>query len=256
MNPLIRVLGPAALVLAPLAGHPAQAQPPFSGTIFLDPDIITPADPSAFTGLTDAGRGDRRMFDRRVDRFVNVNAYLFDATYRDGPSVEIQVNPEFGGVDLARDEAERYAREIGRLPRALRADVETAWIHKGVRPFGGGNRNLLIHTGQADLYAADSILEETLVHEAAHTSLDAAHAAAPSWRAAQRADPEFLSTYARDNPTREDIAESFLPWLAVRHRADRISPELRDTISSTIPGRIKYFDSQNFDLSPVSKPGP
>ena len=48
--------------------------------------------------------------------------------------------------------------------------------------------NLLIHTGQADRYAADGILEETLVHEAAHTSLDAAHASALDWLAAQTDD--------------------------------------------------------------------
>ena len=92
--------------------------------------------------------------------------------------------------------------------------METVWIHRGTEPFGGGNNNLLIHTGRADLYAADGILEETLVHEAAHTSLDAAHASAPAWLAAQSADPTFISTYARDFPNREDIAESVLPYLA------------------------------------------
>ena len=38
--------------------------------------------------------------------------------------------------------------------------------------------------------------------------MDGPHAASAGWLAAQAADPEFISTYARDNPTREDIAES------------------------------------------------
>ena len=70
----------------------------------------------------------------------------------------------------------RYGEEIGRLPTALRKDVETVWIHKGVELFGGGNNNLLIHTGQAVDYIYEGILEEVLVHEAAHTSLDTYHA--------------------------------------------------------------------------------
>ena len=39
--------------------------PPFSGTIFIDPDIITDADPSVYSGMTYAGRASRTMFDRR-----------------------------------------------------------------------------------------------------------------------------------------------------------------------------------------------
>jgi len=93
------------------------------------------------------------------------------------------------------------------------------------------------------------------VHEAAHTSLDAMHAASSGWLAAQQADPTFISTYARDNPAREDIAESFLPWLAVRHRSSRISQALAETITRTIPNRLTYFDQQNFDLFPMLPSG-
>jgi hypothetical protein len=191
------------------------------------------------------------MFDRRVDTWITVEAFLFDATFDDGLTAEVQVNPEFGTADLAEVEANKYAEVIGRLPNALRADVETVWIHMGTAPFGGGNNNLLIHIGQADLYTADGILEETFVHEAAHTSLDAAHATSAGWIAAQAADGVFISTYARDHPQREDIAESFLPYLAVRYRSDRISSSLENIILQTIPNRIAYFDSQNFNMYPI-----
>lgn len=190
------------------------------------------------------------MFDRRVDDWVTVSAYLFDATFDDGLGAEVQVNPEFGGEEAARVEAERYASEIGRLPTALRAEVQTVWIHRGTEPFGGGNDNILIHTGQAALYEADGILEETLVHEAVHTSLDATHASAAGWIAAQAADPTFISTYARDFPTREDLAETMVPYLAVRYRSDRISPALRQTILEAIPNRIQYLDDQALDMYP------
>jgi len=232
-------------------GTPSPTAPPFSGTIFIDPDIITPADPTTFAGVTAKGQAVRTMFDRRANAFIQVQAYLFDAAFSDGLVAEVQVNPEFGSVDAARIQAEKYALVIGRLPRALRVSVATVWIHQGVQPFGGGNNNLLIHVGQGDLYIADGILEETFVHEAAHTSLDPAHASASGWLTAQARDVNFISTYARDNPTREDIAESFLPWLAVRYRSSRITQTLASTILQTIPNRLAYFDSLGLVMAPV-----
>ncbi len=226
-------------------------EPPFSGTIFIDPDIITPADPTTFQVIVPAGRGLRTMFDRRVDDWITVNAYLFDTTFDDGFMVEVQVNPEFGSTSAAFEQAEKYAIVIGRLPTELRRDVETVWIHMGTEPFGGGNNNLLIHTGQAADYLNRGILEEVFVHEGAHSSLDAAHAAAPGWLAAQEADPTFISNYAGKFPDREDIAESFLTYLAIRYRADRISPELEQTILAAIPNRIEYFDGLDLDMFPL-----
>lgn len=236
------------------ANQITQADPPFSGTIFIDPDIITPSDVTTFQSVSYSGRGFRTMYDRRVNNWITVSAYLFDASFDDGLTAEIQVNPEFGSSSAALAEAQKYGPVIGQLPTALRADVQTVWIHKGTQPFGGGNNNLLIHIGQADLYVNDGILEETFVHEAAHTSLDAAHANSSGWLAAQVADAEFISTYARDFPNREDIAESFLPYLAVRYRSNRISQSLKMTIMQTIPNRIAYFDNQSFDMYPISKP--
>ncbi len=230
---------------------PPTPDPPFGGTIFIDPDIITPEDPSTFVALEPTGRGLRTMYDRRVADWVQVEAFLFEATFDDGFTVEIQVNPEFATEAASRQVAEQFAGPIGQLPTALRMDVEAVWIHRGVQPFGGGNRSLLIHTGQADLYIDQGILEETFVHEAAHTSLDADHAEAAGWLAAQQADPTFISNYARDHPIREDIAESFLPYLAVRYRADRISASLRATIEETIPNRIAYFDSLGLVMYPI-----
>lgn len=246
-----------ALAMTPVACSDATEppvivpdEPPFSGTIFIDPDIITASDPTTFTGLSYAGQATRTMYDRRTAGFVMVNAFLFDASFDDGLTAEIQVNPEFGTVEAAEVVAEFYADAIGRLPTALRSDVETVWIHEGDQPFGGGNDNLLIHVGQGDDYIADGILEETLVHEAAHTSLNSVDTSA-GWLAAQAADPTFISTYARDFPTREDVAESFLPYLAARYRSDRISASLRGIILATIPNRIAVFDGLGLDMHPI-----
>ena len=229
--------------------------PPFSGTIFIDPDIITDADPSVYSGMTYAGRASRTMFDRRNGDgggWITIDPYLFDTHYDDGLSIEIQVNPEFSTFEEAQKQAVFYADAVGRLPRSLRTDVETMWIHEGVFPFGGGNNNILIHVGQGEAYIRDGILEETLVHEAAHTSLDPSYASSAEWIQAQNTDPTFISTYAQDYPMREDIAESFVPFLAVEYRSDRITESLKNQILKTIPNRMAFFRSLGLDMYPIN----
>jgi hypothetical protein len=227
-----------------------DAVPPFWGTIFIDPDIITAADPTTYVGTTYSGQGYRWTYDRRVNDWTYINAYLFNTSFNDGLTAEIQVNPEFGSPAAAIVEAQKYSVAIGRLPTVLRTDVDSVWIHQGTQVFGGGNNSILIHTGQADLYSADGILEETLVHEASHTSLDAAHAASPGWLAAQVADGEFISNYAYLHPTGENIAETFLTYFAVRVQFERISQSIVNTIVNTIPHRLSYFESQSFNMYP------
>jgi hypothetical protein len=241
------------LLVSLLTGAPylAQAAPITPGTVFLDPDIVTASDPTSFTGLSYAGVGTVLMFDRRIDGFALFEAFLFDATFSDGLAAQIQVNSEFGSAAAAQIEAQKYGSVIGQIPTALRTEMETVWIHRGLFPFGGGNNNILIHTDQGDEYAAAGFLEEVFIHEGAHTSLDPTHAASPLWLAAQAADADFISTYAQDFPTREDVAESFLPWLALRHRSDRIDPALGLAIAGVIPNRLAYFDAQDFDLFPI-----
>jgi hypothetical protein len=240
-----------SVVAQPLPTDSPTAAPPFQGTVFIDPDILTEDDPTTFLDLTDRGRSMRQMYDRRVSDWITVEAFLFEARFDDGLSTEFQVNPEFGSTDAARAEAQTYAPVIGRLPTALRTDVKTVWIHQGVELFGGGNNNLLIHTGQGAVYEADGLLEEVFLHEGAHTSLDARHARAQGWLDAQATDGTFISTYARDNPTREDVAESFGPYLALRFRPERISETLARTIRDTIPNRLAYFDALRLDLHPI-----
>ena len=231
--------------------EPLPEKPPYQGTAFIDPDLIVASDPSTLRRLDYTGRDTRTMFDRRADAFVPTDAYLFNATFEGEAVVEVQVNVEFGDPVLAERHAAFYARAIGQLPAGLRSRVETVWIHQGVMPFGGGNDNILIHSGKAAEYLRDGVLEEILMHEAAHTSLDPIHAAADAWLVAQEADGGFISDYARDHPGREDVAESFGPFLALRHRRERISRGMAETIQATMPNRIEYFDRLDLDMHPV-----
>ncbi len=120
-----------------------------------------------------------------------------------------------------------------------------------IAPFASGHPDGLewvaettgfLHTAQGEEYTAGGYLEEIFVHEGTHTSIDGDHGAAARWLEAQAAAGTFVSTYARDNPTREDVAETMVPYLAQRFRADRLAPGTVDTIRAAIPNRLRYLD--------------
>ena len=232
----------------------SHADPPYRGTVHdIDPDIITHLDATSLLSLDYTGRGFRTVFDRRPNDWIEIDAFLFDARFDNDTVVEVQVNPEFGDRSGAEEQAQRYATEIGRLPSSLRAEVRTVWIHKGgpEHLLGGGNNNILIHTGEAENLSGRGTLEEALLHEAAHTSLDPFYKDDARWLDAQQADGAFISTYARDYPDREDIAESIVAWIAVRYRGHRISRQAADTITGTIPNRMAFFDGLDLDMRPL-----
>ena len=69
--------------------------PPFHGTIFINPDIITSNDPSTFIDLYYNGQALRTMYDRRVSDWIDLEPYLFPANYDDSLMIEIQVQHQF-----------------------------------------------------------------------------------------------------------------------------------------------------------------
>ena len=228
-------------------------EPPFAGTPWITPDIITSSDPTSFGTVTYAGRGIRLVFDRRLARWINVNAYLFDALFG-VREVEFQLNPEFADTVAARAEVDRFGPSIGRLPAALLSNFREVEINAGAGLFGGSSPTggLLIHTEDdaTDFAIGGGFLEEVLLHEAAHMSLDMLYADSADWLAAAAADGVYISEYARDYPQREDVAESILMYFAVRYVPDRLTPELHWLIVTTIPNRIAFFDEKRPDMSP------
>ncbi len=230
--------------------HEMEA-PGFSdGTIYIDPDIITDEDVSAFNGIRYEGRFERYMFDRRVDNDLRLLAYVFHVTFDDGLACEFRLNPEFGSMDEAMRQAIRYATVIGQMPNCLRQELRTVTLHKGDELFSGVNGDILIHTGQAYWYDRDGILEESIFHEACHVSLDPYHYNA-EYREAMCNDKAFISEYAEGDPADEDIAESFLTYFAVAYRSDRISWDVSDIIEEVNEYRLNYFDRQRFNMHPA-----
>lgn len=219
--------------------------PPFEVTAYISPRVIDSGDPSSFRNIEYAGRGTRDIFDRRIGTWTQAEVFLFHVQYS-GRELEFQVNIEFGSVEAARREVDTYAPAFGQLPAFLMTGAREVEIHGGVENHGGNTHNgtFHIHSGQGETDIRNGFLEEALIHEAAHVSLDSLHRMTPAWRAAQEADAGFISTYGRDHPDQEDLAESVLSWYAVRRRAERLDDDDRTAILEQIPNRLEYFDQQ------------
>lgn len=236
-----------ACVLA-LASVCASAQP-YSGTIFDFPDAFRDTDSTALIGVEYAGQSQKSVYDRRVGN-TSINAFVFTARFGDGsPAWTIMVNPEFSQTE-AKALAEKYARNIGQMPICIRSGITGAVIHDGVNPWGGGNP-LTIHHGQGLSYERSGIVTETMIHESTHAAFDRIYYDA-AWKAAVKADGQFISTYARDNPASEDHSETFLCWLAVRYKKDRIPQADYAKITAAVPNRLKWYDAMDFKLSPMA----
>ncbi|MCY4341142.1 MAG: hypothetical protein OXE48_07245 [Gammaproteobacteria bacterium] len=189
-------------------------------------------------------------------------AWLFDARCDGGTNnFEIRVHKDFTEAEAAR-EAQKYGKAIGRLPKVLRSGtgkavgVRIVAIHKG---HSRSPWSAIRWVGKFLIYTESSLSgtyhEEALFHEAAHVSLDDQVMPDAKWLVAQKADGKYISTYAKNHPTREDVAESFLAYFSARYVPSRISQSWKTTILETIPNRIAYFDAllSADDMKPFTK---
>lgn len=151
---------------------PVATEPPFQGTVFVSPRIIIPSDASRLGSLAARGRGERRVFDRRVGAWATEVVRLFEVRYTGkGSAVEFQVNLEFE-QQAAHREVDYYAEVIGRLPAKLLVSLLDVEIHAGNERFGGNGATGTIHIHTEYQEARSSYIEEAMFHEASHVSLD------------------------------------------------------------------------------------
>ncbi len=221
--------------------------PPFKGAVYISPNILTKDDPTAFRQATYRSTGGRQVFDRRIGKVQFARAHVFVASYIDGTEIEMIVNAEFGSREAAEPYAVKYATVIGRLPTFMRRGIDEVWIHDGDFPASGDTGNIAIHVQFTEVDEEMGYMEEVMMHEAVHASLDADHTAARGWRDAQSADGRYLTEYAQEFPDTEDFAETLPLYVAVEHLPGRLSATIERQIRRTIPNRIAYFDEQGFD---------
>lgn len=236
----------ALLLLLAFMPAPAGNEPPYASSVVgTDFDFILTTDPDTFVRLEDKGQGPAQMPDKS-DRSAPLvqQAFLFTAHFNDGTRVTLAIDADFETQDDARKEALRYTPRLGKLPTSLRRGVDRVVIHKG-----GENVTAFSDVGLIVLYAGNATkrigthdLEETVFHESVHAAWDKAHAASAEWLDAQHKDVGFVTNYARENPTGEDLAESALFAYALIHHPKRIPRKDAAKITRAIPNRIAFVE--------------
>jgi hypothetical protein len=226
--------------------------PPYYQAIDFSRDIVSENDRSAFLNITSLGLFPILMPDRRG--IITSSAFKLTAFYEGDHSIDIYVNPEFGIENFAEQEAMNYAEVIGRVPAFLRNGIAEVYLHHGDEPLTGENNYLIIYSDRADTLNGEGILEEVLIHESVHVSLNML-TFSNEWQLAQFNDGIPISLLAYDL-FNEDVAESLLSYLAVRYRANRLPVSVEQTILATIPNRIDYLDFLGFDMDPIVQDQP
>jgi hypothetical protein len=230
--------------------------PPYSGTIFITGDIITEDDPSTFEALEFIGQELRWHYDRRDDLYIDREMFIFTATFTDYPFLSLEFYASDFTEEQAYKEAQKYSYLFGQLPAVLKKDVNIFVINSDDDSWGGANGGtgvgyIYIHTGMSSIYENEifgNILEETLIHEAAHVSLDTEIYQMSAWKQAVLNDNQFISTYAQDYEG-ENISELMPVYIAIKYFPERISREVYNNVLSTSFHRIKFLDSLPLDFS-------
>ena len=210
-------------------GLQAQTETALNSVLDLT-NVITARDPTTLRTIRYVGELERRMWIIRDGRWDpgEYDAHVFDVSY-DIRRVEFQIHSEIGDRTAARAEVDLYAPVFGQLPAALMEHLREVEVYESPAQYYMGARRCSESdspciVGINTTISANAnvmgrgLMEEHVIHEAVHVSWDHDHLSAPGWQEAQRADPGFISHYARDYPDREDLADTAVAWFAVRYR--------------------------------------
>ena len=234
------------------------SDPPFAGTMWDLPDLIKSSDYTVYSSSTYQGILDRLFYDKSIPDFITYPAHVYKVNFGDDLSVDFEIYSEFTQEEASNLE-QKYAPLMGQLGKELRKNIKSIEFLKGEEVASAQRSNDLSYANitfhsdwlnnTVETRPDGDRTEELFIHEAAHLSIDPYVYGQQGWTDAVNLDGNYLSTYAKDNPDSEDVAETFQAYIAVKYFPERITSSLRDTILSICLNRFKYFDSLNLDLS-------
>jgi len=182
----------------------------------------------------------------KKEKKISYDAYIFYAHFESGNIIKILVNTKYKNFKKAEKIALRYATLMGQLPTFLnkKNGINSIIIHQGRRRWMASGKKITIYPS-SDWYDH----EKSLIHEAAHATVDDLLVNDADWKAAVDADGKYITKYARTNQW-EDSAETVVFWVALRC-ADSISKGTKKRILKSIPNRIKHLDKMNLNTYPL-----
>ena len=211
---------------------------------------------------------------------IKFDAYIYNVTYANCDHViQFRINKEFKR-DKADKLVKKYSLMFGQLPFFLRHGykitktmtehyrVHRITVHPGSSqssfatiekldeprdlytynlgedPFGDqGHSFTLYPEGNPEIFY-------TLLHEAAHASIQQHLKNSKKWFQAVKDDKIYITDYARTDFA-EDIAETIAFWVGIRCYEDRIKRKTKEKVLKKIPNRIRVLDELNLNTYPV-----
>ena len=206
-------------------------------------DFITVDDSSVFTSLAYVGQSEKEMPDKRTEEIIDANAFVFNASFADGNTVEIWCHSDFGNELDAGIYAQMVTAPLGKLPEIMRKDIDHVVIHLGDETaFGEGEGHFFVlYSDNMDFRLSEHDLEETVFHESVHASFEINHVETSSWKKAQRKDKGYITDYALNNYKTEDMAESAIFAYTMIVHPGRLPIEVEDWIKQNMTNRLEFF---------------
>lgn len=233
-------------------GSNSSAEPLFPNSVVSnDIDFILTDDPTVAYKVVDQGRSRQEMpASLTVESLWQDQAYVLQINYEDGATVAIWADEKFEKVEDVVGYAEKIANALGKLPKPLRSKLKRVVLHKGDRVASSEHKGhfFMMYAENIDKRISTHDLEETIFHETIHATLEYGHALSEKWLAAQKADGDFCTTYAADNPKQEDLSESALfAYTLIRHPG-RMPDVIEAKVKQIMPNRIEYLRALFADL--------
>jgi len=227
-----------------------SSTPPFYSTVHTMPNTILDTDPTAFVSVSTASDGIVDFMWGPDGWSRQVPAWQFTAKFKDqDQDTVISFDKDVGDATFCAPHALKLAEAVGRIPTFARTDFIGLDIRPGTwgNPSGctawGGSGVITMCLGVGLRLIDNGNIEELFLHEGSHISLDRLIEGTDEWLCARQQDKNFISTYARDHVTREDVAETLTPWYAVTHSSSRVPAATIKKIKEAIPARLRVLSS-------------
>jgi len=236
-------------------GHRKNHEPPFYGTVYIEKGIL-PDNQNISVFTTE----ETKYLGRRCHRFYDQSgwivddkgkgSYVFKTYFADGVQTEFWLHSQSANsTEDARRKVHDVGRSLGLTPQFLRVGARVVQIMDGEGSFSANTDGILhIYYDEFVEEQKSGYVEEILLHELAHTSLDLEYYGWVNWEDAAAADAGYVSYYAEEDPEAEDVSESITNWIGVALRT--LSEDNYKCTIQQIPNRLQLLDDQNFNLYP------
>ena len=206
-------------------------------------DLIRPSDPTVSADYEYVETGRREMPDRRNDVLFDDSSFVFTLNYEDQTSVEIWAHSDFTSVQDAKRYVSLLLEPLGKLPTPMRATLNHVVLHKGNETAFAEHLGhfFILYSENIDKRVQDNDLEETIFHESVHATLDHTILNDSYWHLAQRKDNVFVTDYAKQNPAKEDLAETALLAYSYFINKEKLPIDLSEWLETNIPNRLGYL---------------